>query len=611
IMSEVKVAIKHPLPCGGGLRPAPIYKKLMVENLTVVRPPILKIYYWESFDITGLNKKLRSNRPEHEHTIVIPIRQIHSQPLKIIFWIRNLASTDTTLTLKRIQNCQCQPLRTQVGFNQYRHLFNCPHRRLLQINQELMVIKPDEVVALTATAYFFLYGDHLLTYEVNTDDKRKFLWHFQLEISDFHPEKCLLTEELLPVNIKNFSHVTQPIWVQNITMSHLSFSFSSRDRGLKLLNMNLTVPRQSVWPLLVDYRPLDYENEAEVFLTYNSTKARYKIKARGVLVDSNEETEMPLKDRECSDFLNVIYPNRVNVEACLREERTQLVNVHNYGQKCLEFRWQSYIINEFFSVVFNPPIFRLKSHHSKLCVISVTVLERLVHFRRIPVVLEVHRILDRATQIAKEELAEVESIDDPKWKEDSYLEHLYLQLNIRTSVKPAVETLEDEEPGDRIDPTAGLPPCAQFGPGVPADEAEDSAGGVGPAKPPPLTDAQRVETERRELIRRLMSKNRLCSNEIIDLSMAIDQRITIFEKLFWKYLSKSKFMRINQERKRQKTVKTYEQVVCPDEDVATEPVTELDSNSIMEILSRLMQEAINDLAKNWIFIPSQYYEPTN
>jgi len=44
-------------------------------------------------------------------------------------------------------------------------------------------------------------------------------------------------------------------------MSHLSFSFASRDRGLKLLNMNLTVPRQSVWPLLVDYRPLDYENE--------------------------------------------------------------------------------------------------------------------------------------------------------------------------------------------------------------------------------------------------------------------------------------------------------------------------------------------------------------
>jgi len=100
----------------------------------------------------------------------------------------------------------------------------------------------------------------------STEDNRKFLWHFHLEISSFDPEKCLLTKELLPVNIKSFYHITQPLWVQNITMSHLSFSFASRDRGLKLLNMNLTVPRQSVWPLLVDYRPLDYENE--VILIY-------------------------------------------------------------------------------------------------------------------------------------------------------------------------------------------------------------------------------------------------------------------------------------------------------------------------------------------------------
>lgn len=40
-------------PCVGVLSPVPIYQKLMVDNLTVIRPPILKLYYWESFDITG------------------------------------------------------------------------------------------------------------------------------------------------------------------------------------------------------------------------------------------------------------------------------------------------------------------------------------------------------------------------------------------------------------------------------------------------------------------------------------------------------------------------------------------------------------------------------
>lgn len=102
----------------------------------------------------------------------------------------------------------------------------------------------------------------------STGDQRKFLWHFKLEISAFDPEKCLLTKELIPVNIRNYYHVTQPIWVQNITMQHLTFSFSSRDRGMKLLNMSLTVPRQSVWPLLVDYRPLDYENEVTIWNKY-------------------------------------------------------------------------------------------------------------------------------------------------------------------------------------------------------------------------------------------------------------------------------------------------------------------------------------------------------
>ncbi|XP_016946042.3 uncharacterized protein [Drosophila suzukii] len=599
----VNIAVPEKKPCGG-IQPPPIYQKLMVENLTMIRPPILKIYYWESFDIAGLNRKLRSNRVEHEHTFSVPIRQIHSHPLKMVFWLRNLSPKNATLTLKRIQNCHCQPLQTQVGFNQFRQLFHCPHRRLLHINQEILAIKPDEVVALTVTAFFFLYGEHLLTYEVHTEDKRKFLWHFHLEISSFDPEKCLLSKELVPVNIKNYYHTTQPLWVQNITMSHLSFSFASRDRGLKLLNMNLTVPRQSVWPLLVDYRPLDYENEAEIIMSFDNVKARYKIKARGVLADEKEQTDMPLKERECADFLNVIYPNRLSFEVCLREDRTQLVNVHNYGQKCMEFRWQSYIINEFFSVVFNPPIFRLKGHHSKLCEIKVSVFERLVHFRRIPIVLEVHRILDRATLIAKQELEEVESIDDPKWKEDSYVEHVYLHLNIRSTLKPALDTSEELEPGDRIDPTAGPEPCSQFGAGA----GGGIGSGDGPAPPAPQSEEQRKEAERKELISRLVAKSKLNSNEVIELSMAIDQRITIFEKLFWKYLSKSKFMRISAERKRQKLVKTYEQVIAPNDTIPPETTTEIDRNHIIDIMSRLMQEAINDLAKNWVFIPSQYYE---
>lgn len=106
----------------------------------------------------------------------------------------------------------------------------------------------------------------------STNDNRKFTWSFKLEVTAFDPERCLLTNELLPVNIKNFRHVTQPIWVQNITMTHLAFNFSARERSFKLHNSNLTVPRQSVWPLLVEYRPLDYENEVSASSMVGSTK---------------------------------------------------------------------------------------------------------------------------------------------------------------------------------------------------------------------------------------------------------------------------------------------------------------------------------------------------
>lgn len=70
------------------------------------------------------------------------------------------------LKVKRIQNCQCKPMQTRVGFNQFRQLFHCPHRRLIYISQELLNIQPDEVLPMSITAYFFLYGEHYLTYEI-------------------------------------------------------------------------------------------------------------------------------------------------------------------------------------------------------------------------------------------------------------------------------------------------------------------------------------------------------------------------------------------------------------------------------------------------------------
>ena len=70
------------------------------------------------------------------------------------------------LHLKRIKNCDCKPLETRVGFNQFRQLYHCPHRRLINIMQENMHLRPDDMVAMSVVSNFFLFGEHKLTFQM-------------------------------------------------------------------------------------------------------------------------------------------------------------------------------------------------------------------------------------------------------------------------------------------------------------------------------------------------------------------------------------------------------------------------------------------------------------
>jgi len=77
----------------------------------------------------------------------------------------------------------------------------------------------------------------------------------------FIPEKCVFSKRLVPISLRNVDRFLEPIWVSNSTMSHLNFSFMSSSRGLCIVNTKLTVPCQSVWPLMLEYRPSDEKNE--------------------------------------------------------------------------------------------------------------------------------------------------------------------------------------------------------------------------------------------------------------------------------------------------------------------------------------------------------------
>lgn len=124
-------------------------------------------YFVPYSPFSSLNEKLTRFDSNHiEHSLSLPTRQLNSQPLKIIFWIRNHGKRPISLKLKRLQNCQCVPLETRVGFNQFRLLYHCPHRRLINISQELYNLEANDLVAMTMVAYFYLFGSHELSYEM-------------------------------------------------------------------------------------------------------------------------------------------------------------------------------------------------------------------------------------------------------------------------------------------------------------------------------------------------------------------------------------------------------------------------------------------------------------
>lgn len=117
-----------------------------------------------SFVFESLNNKLKSDSANIEHDINMPAAIVNTRPLKIELWLRNVGSNIISLSLKRIKSCECKLKQTQVGFNQFRYLYHCPHRRLVNILQEKIIMESNELVAMTITCYYFLFGKTSLTY---------------------------------------------------------------------------------------------------------------------------------------------------------------------------------------------------------------------------------------------------------------------------------------------------------------------------------------------------------------------------------------------------------------------------------------------------------------
>lgn len=91
---------------------------------------------------------------------------LHTVPLKIKCWLKNIDEKALNLKMRRIQNCNCRPMQTRVGFNQFRFLYHCPHRRLVHTNHEVLRLQPGELTPVSLTFYYYLQGNYKLTFEL-------------------------------------------------------------------------------------------------------------------------------------------------------------------------------------------------------------------------------------------------------------------------------------------------------------------------------------------------------------------------------------------------------------------------------------------------------------
>ena len=73
---------------------------------------------------------------------------------------------------------------------------------------------------------------------------------------------------------------------------------------------------------------------------FEGVKTKLNIKSTGVREEPPSDSYVPLEDEDCADFPYVIYPNKLDLHFEQSVERSAMVAIHNYNQKCLEFHWQ-------------------------------------------------------------------------------------------------------------------------------------------------------------------------------------------------------------------------------------------------------------------------------
>lgn len=375
------------------------------------------------------------------HDVYLPVMPMNSQPFQIQIFLKLAGAEEVFVTMRREKMCRCEAVQTQIGINQFKKIYHCPHRVLLTLSPENFAVHLEQHTELTMRLTFGNNGDTCLRYEILTSNKCILYLNFHIQIIFFDLTKCILTKALSPVRMDDFDCMVQPVWIHNPFAESLNFEFDSLTSNLQVLTHRVYVERGTIAPLFIKFRPTSPEGTITLKIpNFMSNLNTFSLTCSGV-DDKNIgiKSSCPKSDGE-SDFVPfMLSESIVSLQMRRYSEEWRYVEVINNSDFCAEFRWlpynsppnyAMYSVNSFVEITVYPEIVIVPPLSRVKCSIHFASQEHKCILKNIPLFCEIHRPLTDSMKVARLEVSEVESVDEIRYFECTRITSLFLTFDI-------------------------------------------------------------------------------------------------------------------------------------------------------------------------------------
>lgn len=429
-----------------------------VANISMLTTQLPKAHYWDYLNFneydqpyhfmkmflnnpSSLNKSLENYTSPITHELFLPVMPMNSQPIQIQLFLKSVSPEEVCAFIKREKVCNCEAVETQVGINKFKKRFHCPHRLLLSLSPDFFALKPNDFAELAMHITYGIPGETILRFEICTSDGCLLYLNFNIQIVMFDLTKCILTKTLSQVRMDDFDCMVQPIWIQNPFAENLNFEFDSETPNLQVLTHRVYVERGTIAPLFVKFRPTIAESVVSIKVSnYMSSHNTCSLTSNGVVskdIDINSGCPKTDIQSDCIPFK--LSESLISLHMRRYSEQWRHIEVINNSDVCAEFRWllynsptnyALYSVNSFVQITIYPEIVIVAPKSRVKCSIYLESKEHKCILKTIPIFCEIHRPLTESMKVARNEVTDIESVDDMRYFSCTRIASLFLTLDI-------------------------------------------------------------------------------------------------------------------------------------------------------------------------------------